>query len=50
MTFRLSLAAEDDIIGIAKEGVRLFGPAPERLQQMKDGLARWKAEGAEIID
>lgn len=26
MAFRLSLAAEDDIIGIAEEGVRLFGP------------------------
>jgi len=26
------------------------GHPPERLQQMKDGLARLKAEGAEIID
>lgn len=30
MSFRLSLAAEDDIIGIAEEGVRLFGPAQAR--------------------
>ena len=26
MGFRLSLAAEDDVISIAEEGVRLFGP------------------------
>jgi toxin ParE1/3/4 len=30
MGFRLSLAAEDDIIGIAEEGVRLFGPTQAR--------------------
>ncbi len=30
MGFRLSLAAEDDIIGIAEEGVRLFGPVQAR--------------------
>lgn len=26
MGFRLSLAAEEDIIGIAEQGIRLFGP------------------------
>ncbi len=30
MGFRLSLAAEDDVIGIAEEGVRLFGSAQAR--------------------
>ncbi|QND57292.1 type II toxin-antitoxin system RelE/ParE family toxin [Mesorhizobium huakuii] len=31
MGFRLSLAAEDDIIAIAEQGVRLFGAAQARL-------------------
>jgi len=30
MGFRLSLQAEEDIIGIAEDGVRLFGPAQAR--------------------
>lgn len=30
MSFRLSLAAEEDIIGIAEQGIRLFGPAQAR--------------------
>lgn len=30
MSFRLSLAAEDDIISIAEEGMRLFGLAQAR--------------------
>lgn len=30
MGFRLSSAAEEDIIGIAEQGVRLFGPAQAR--------------------
>ncbi|WP_018237855.1 type II toxin-antitoxin system RelE/ParE family toxin [Ensifer sp. BR816] len=30
MGFRISLAAEEDIIAIAKEGVRLFGAAQAR--------------------
>lgn len=30
MSFRLTLAAEDDIIRIAEGGVRLFGPAQAR--------------------
>lgn len=30
MGFRVSLAAEDDIIGVAEEGVRLFGPVQAR--------------------
>jgi toxin ParE1/3/4 len=28
--FRLSLAAKEDIIGIAEQGIRLFGPAQAR--------------------
>lgn len=30
MGFRLSLAAEEDIIGIAEQGIRLFGPTQAR--------------------
>lgn len=30
MGFRLSLAAEEDIVGIAEQGVRLFGAAQAR--------------------
>lgn len=30
MRFRLSLAAKEDIIGIAEQGIRLFGPAQAR--------------------
>ena len=30
MGFRLSLEAEEDVVGIAEEGVRLFGPAQAR--------------------
>ncbi|MDX8502584.1 type II toxin-antitoxin system RelE/ParE family toxin [Mesorhizobium captivum] len=30
MGFRLSIAAEEDIIGIAEQGVRLFGPLQAR--------------------
>jgi len=30
MDFRLSLAAEEDIIGIAEQGIRLFGPIQAR--------------------
>lgn len=30
MGFRLSLAAEEDIIGIAEQGIRLFGPTQSR--------------------
>lgn len=30
MGFRLSIAAEEDIIGIAEQGVRLFGPKQAR--------------------
>jgi len=26
MGFRLSIAAEEDVIGIAEQGIRLFGP------------------------
>lgn len=30
MGFRLSLAAEEDVIGIAEQGVRMFGPMQAR--------------------
>ncbi|SFC27560.1 toxin ParE1/3/4 [Bosea sp. CRIB-10] len=30
MRFRLSLAAKEDIIGIAEQGIRLFGPTQAR--------------------
>lgn len=30
MGFRLSIAAEEDIIGIAEQGIRLFGPVQAR--------------------
>lgn len=30
MRFRLSLAAKEDIIGIAEQGIRLFGPIQAR--------------------
>lgn len=30
MGFRLTLEAEEDVIGIAEQGVRLFGPAQAR--------------------
>lgn len=33
MGFRLSLAAEEDIIGIAEQGIRLFGPIQARRYQ-----------------
>jgi toxin ParE1/3/4 len=36
MAFRLSLAAEEDIVGIAEQGVRLFGAVQAR--QYHDGL------------
>jgi len=35
---------------IIAEVTKWQGHPPERLQQMKDGLARGKAEGAEIMD
>jgi len=35
---------------VIAEVMKWQGHPPERLQQMKDGLARLKAEGAEIID
>ncbi|MGD9806418.1 MAG: NAD(+)--rifampin ADP-ribosyltransferase [Hyphomicrobiaceae bacterium] len=35
---------------VIAEVTRWQGHSPEQLQQMKDGLARLKAEGAEIID
>lgn len=35
---------------VIAEVTKWQGHSPERLQQMKDGLARLKAEGAEIID
>ncbi|WP_319799203.1 NAD(+)--rifampin ADP-ribosyltransferase [Nitrobacter sp.] len=45
----LSYRSRDPLRVIAE--VALWqGHPPERLQQMKDGLARLKAEGAEIID
>lgn len=31
MGFRLSLKAEEDIVGIAEDGLRLFGAAQARL-------------------
>jgi len=30
MGFRLSIAAEEDVIGIAEQGIRLFGPVQAR--------------------
>lgn len=37
-------------VAIIAEVTIWHGHPPERLQQMKDGLARLKAEGADIID
>lgn len=45
----LSYRSRDPLRVIA-EVTKWQGHPPERLQQMKDGLARLKAEGAEIID
>jgi rifampin ADP-ribosylating transferase len=45
----LSYRSRDPLRVIA-EVTMWQGHPPERLQQMKDGLARLKAEGAEIID
>lgn len=45
----LSYRSRDPLRVIA-EVMMWQGHPPERLQQMKDGLARLKAEGAEIID
>lgn len=45
----LSYRSRDPLRVIA-EVTRWQGHPPERLQQMKDGLARLRAEGAEIID
>jgi rifampin ADP-ribosylating transferase len=39
-----------DPLRVIAEVTMWQGHQPERLQQMKDGLARLKAEGAEIID
>jgi len=39
-----------DPLRVIAEVTMWHGHSPERLQQMKDGLARLKAEGAEIID
>jgi len=39
-----------DPLRIIAEVTKWQGHPPERLQQMKDGLARLKAEGADIID
>lgn len=39
-----------DPLRVVAEVTMWHGHPPERLQQMKDGLARLKAEGAEIID
>ncbi|ETR78082.1 rifampin ADP-ribosyl transferase [Afipia sp. P52-10] len=45
----LSYRSRDPLRVIA-EGTRWQGHSPEQVQQMKDGLARLKAEGADIID
>jgi rifampin ADP-ribosylating transferase len=45
----LSYRSRDPLRVIA-EVTKWQGHPPERLQQMKDGLARLKAEGADIID
>ena len=45
----LSYRSRDPLRVIA-EVTKWQGHPPERLQQMKDGLARLKSEGAEIID
>ena len=45
----LSYRSRDPLRVIA-EVTMWQGHPPERLQQMKDGFARLKAEGAEIID
>ncbi len=45
----LSYRSRDSLRVIA-EVAMWQGHPPERLQQMRDGLARLKAEGAEIID
>ena len=45
----LSYRSRDPLRVIA-EVTRWQGHPPERLQQMKDGLVRLKAEGAKIID
>lgn len=45
----LSYRSRDPLRVIA-EVTMWQGHPPERLQQMKDGLARLKAEGAEILD
>jgi rifampin ADP-ribosylating transferase len=45
----LSYRSRDPLRVIA-EVTKWQGHLPERLQQMKDGLARLKAEGADIID
>jgi rifampin ADP-ribosylating transferase len=45
----LSYRSRDPLRVIA-EVTKWQGHSPEQLQQMKDGLARLKAEGAEIID
>ena len=46
----LSYRSRDPLRVIAEVMMWPQGHPPERLQQMKDGLARLKAEGAEIID
>jgi rifampin ADP-ribosylating transferase len=45
----LSYRSRDPLRVIA-EVTKWHGHSPERLQQMKEGLARWKAEGSDIID
>jgi rifampin ADP-ribosylating transferase len=45
----LSYRSRDPLRVIA-EVTRWQGHSPEQVQQMKDGLARLKAEGADIID
>jgi rifampin ADP-ribosylating transferase len=45
----LSYRSRDPLRVIA-EVIKWQGHPPERLQQMKDGVARLKSEGAEIID
>lgn len=45
----LSYRSRDPVRVIA-EVTKWQGHPPERLQEMKDGLARLKAEGADIID
>ena len=45
----LSYRSRDPLRVIA-EVTKWQGHSPERLQQMKDGLARLKSDGADIID